>query len=428
MNNDWITQLKNLADGHQQTPPEGLLDDVRQQMASRKLMPASSAATPRLTLLRRRWWMGAAAAGLLLAGIGLTRYLHTDRPAQPGTQPLAAAPTAVASPARPTGHPATPNAGRPTSPLAATTQPATAYAPMANTDTPTASAPALAATPSVRTTSDPDQPLPGTPSGTPATEQPTAAASQPHRPTTDARTPDWPTADTYQSAARNRHALELAAYLGPQSSPSALTNQPDAMLASNTYGMDRNPTMLNTTVLFAKAALPPVIREHHDRPVRIGLSVGYRLTSRWRLLTGLTYTRLHSEFSEESSSYMRSTDQTLHYVGIPVSAAYDLWHTRHLRLYAKAGVEIEKLVSGKAIVQQTYSLPLPRTTEKLTQHSPLFSTCAAAGVEYQPVKRVSIFAEPGTTYHFSNGSDLRSAYTAHPLDFSLSIGLRIRVK
>ncbi len=164
--------------------------------------------------------------------------------------------------------------------------------------------------------------------------------------------------------------------------------------------------------------------EHH-LPIRMGITLAYRLDDRWSIETGVTYTRLSSDTKEGTESNYLTGNQRLHYVGIPVNVKYNAISFSRLSLYASAGVLTEKCVSGD--LTRGYVINnANRKTEKLTIESkPLqFSVNAAAGVQYDVVKNIGIFVEPGLSYYFDDRSSLSTIYKDKPLNFSLNLGLR----
>ena len=209
----------------------------------------------------------------------------------------------------------------------------------------------------------------------------------------------------------------------------AIPSVATALYNSDLLEAAAEPSSYNNGALLKSYNLPAVTHERHHRPIKIGVSVAFALSRRWSLQTGLTYSRLNSTFEHESPTALRHTNQQLHYVGIPVSASYSMWQGHGINVYVKGGAAIEKLVKGKATTTQTYG---PTTyepkTETIKENRPVMSTHAAAGVEYAPIKGLSIFAEPGAELYFNNGSGLRSSYTDKPLNFNLNIGLRFSVK
>ena len=121
-----------------------------------------------------------------------------------------------------------------------------------------------------------------------------------------------------------------------------------------------------------------------------------------------------------------NSKQKLHYIGIPVSLSYNLWQTKHFNLYLIAGGEAEKLVKGQKESIKKEANKTNTYTENVHDNNLIFSTNAAAGIEYQAGKHISLFAEPGVSYYFKNGSSIESHYTDKPLNFNLNLGIRIR--
>jgi len=142
---------------------------------------------------------------------------------------------------------------------------------------------------------------------------------------------------------------------------------------------------------------------HHEvryhQPVRLGVSLRYRLDDRWSVESGLLYTLLVTDVDRE--------EQRHSYIGLPMNLGYQLWASRRFGLYLSAGATIEKMLDA----------------------SPWqFSLNAAAGVDYQLTDRLSLYAEPGVGYYFPDGSGIPTVYQHRPFNFDLSIGLRIDLK
>ncbi len=161
------------------------------------------------------------------------------------------------------------------------------------------------------------------------------------------------------------------------------------------------------------------VRMHHQMPIRLGLSLSYALNRSWAVETGLSYSRLRSDYNERDYFY----DQTLHYVGVPLRVVYNVWSHRRFSLYAAAGGMLEKCVAGKAkegyddgkSQELRYSLD-----EKRWQ----WSVNASVGLQYKLASFAGIYVEPGVSHYFDNASSLSNIYKDSPTRFSLQIGLR----
>ena len=117
--------------------------------------------------------------------------------------------------------------------------------------------------------------------------------------------------------------------------------------------------------------------------------------------------------------------QTLHYLGIPLNVNFHIWQNRWMDVYASAGGMLEKCVGGKIRSDYVYGGNVRDTeTEKLNIRPLQWSVGASAGLQFRLSGIVGLYLEPGVIYHFRNGSGVESAYSVHPLNFNLNLGLR----
>ena len=107
-------------------------------------------------------------------------------------------------------------------------------------------------------------------------------------------------------------------------------------------------------------------RQKHYQPISFGLSVSYPLMSNLSLSTGITYTRLRSDFASIINGSSISQEQTLHYLGFPLNVQYRLFHRGGLNIYLS-----------------------------------------------------------GVKYYFDNGSRLHNFFKNKPTSFNLQVGLRL---
>ena len=47
-----------------------------------------------------------------------------------------------------------------------------------------------------------------------------------------------------------------------------------------------------------------------------------------------------------------------------------------------------------------------------------------AGVQYDLASGIGLYAEPGISYYFDDGSDIETIYKEKPLNFNLNLGVR----
>lgn len=166
----------------------------------------------------------------------------------------------------------------------------------------------------------------------------------------------------------------------------------------------------------------------HHLPIRIGLSVAYALTDRLSISSGLTYTRLSSDIKDASRESKYIGEQRLHYVGIPVNVSYKVASFRWLGLYGTAGVLAEKCVSGTTDEGYVENNTMKYTNTHDISSKPLqMSVNAGVGIQFDFIDNVGIYAEPGLSYYFDDGSALQTIYKEKPLNFNLNVGVRFKL-
>lgn len=166
----------------------------------------------------------------------------------------------------------------------------------------------------------------------------------------------------------------------------------------------------------------------HHLPIRIGLSVAYALTDRLSISSGLTYTRLSSDIKDASRESKYIGEQRLHYVGIPVNVSYKVASSRWISLYGTAGVLAEKCVSGTTDEGYVENNTMKYTNTQDISSKPLqMSVNAGVGIQFDIIDNVGIYAEPGLSYYFDDGSALQTIYKEKPLNFNLNVGVRFKL-
>lgn len=399
MNDNWTKDIKRLAENHVRNVPEGLLDDVKSEMLRRGLMPK---AQPTKVVVLRRWRYAAAAAIVaLVAGIGLTTFRHTGGSNQ----------TAVVEPQRSvpdteiliTGGQESGIKERLIAQVArravaadkerallqenATTQPADTTVLVAQNETPQ-------------------------PANKPQPNRTVGSTSRDNIPHTSARNRD--------------SSWSVGAYCGGAANVDQAGANPVFLTQSDGYGVS-SPVYFDSK---SQAQMEEIgnKKESHHQTVKVGVSLRYNLDNRWSLQTGVTYTRLTSDFTEETGATTIDTKQKLDYIGIPINVSYNIWQNRHLIIYATAGGAVEKLINGAVTTETTVS-PTQTTVsgDDVTENRPVFSAGLAAGIEYKANQYLSVYAQPGVTRHFGNGSGIKSIYTDKPLNMELNLGVRINI-
>jgi hypothetical protein len=158
----------------------------------------------------------------------------------------------------------------------------------------------------------------------------------------------------------------------------------------------------------------------HKQPISVGLSVTYRLNRRWFLESGVVYTKLTSDFNRQLEGNTLTTEQTLHYVGIPLKVGYSVWSNRHLNTYVTAGGQMDFNVSAKMSTEGT--------SRNIKRDRTQWSTNTSLGVQYNFNSQLGLFVEPGIKYYFNNGSDVQNFFKDKHFNFNLQLGFRFTLK
>lgn len=166
----------------------------------------------------------------------------------------------------------------------------------------------------------------------------------------------------------------------------------------------------------------------HKMPVKLGLTARYAFTNLLGIESGLTYSLLQSDIqrgSESTTGAWSSSDQTLHYLGVPLNLTFNFLNSKHVDVYASAGGMME--FGGKGSIKTTDHLHNSMTSthqNAITPKGLLWSVNATAGVQVNVLPSLGIYVEPGMSHHFKNDRQPRSSYTDKPTNFALGFGLR----
>ena len=159
--------------------------------------------------------------------------------------------------------------------------------------------------------------------------------------------------------------------------------------------------------------------KHHYHPMSFGLSVGYNLTPRLTLTTGMVYTYASSDFTSSAAGDDIVETQRLHYIGVPLNVKYKVWGNSAIHTYATAGCQADFNVSAKI---QTSDITTDADKDR-TQ----WSVGGAVGFQYNIIPRMGIYAEPGVRYYIDNKSSVETIFKEKKLNFNLQLGVRVEL-
>ena len=166
----------------------------------------------------------------------------------------------------------------------------------------------------------------------------------------------------------------------------------------------------------------------HKMPVKLGLTARYAFTNLLGIESGLTYSLLQSDIkrgSESTTGAWSSSDQTLHYLGVPLNLTFNFLNSRYIDVYASAGGMMEFGVKGSIKTTDHLHNSMTSTHQNaITPKGLLWSVNATAGVQVNVLPSLGIYVEPGMSHHFKNDRQPRSSYTDRPTNFALGFGLR----
>ena len=213
---------------------------------------------------------------------------------------------------------------------------------------------------------------------------------------------------------KRKTKILLAAYTsatGGSSASSPMVNSADLAFAS-ALAMSKN-TLLNDFSPARSMLLYPFDpgSMKHYMPLRFGLNADVALNRNLSATMGLSYSFLHSE----NDGGMVDYDQKLHYLGIPLGLNLTFWRNGNFSTYAYGGAEIQWLVKGKFKTEMT--------TTSLSEGKPQLSANAGLGVSYAFTRWGRFFIEPGASYYFDNGTEIKNIYKERKFDFLLNVGI-----
>ena len=263
---------------------------------------------------------------------------------------------------------------------------------------------------------------------TPSTSQPlNPSTSQPHTPSTSllAYTPADNSRGRHEGAAA-RWTLSTSATtgMGASSVTNSTATYVEAVGPDNVIWAD-NP-QLGIGIFNQGKSVKAEYK--HRLPVRVGLNVAYRLTDRLSVESGVSYTRLSSDMKDGTKDNYSSGSQKLDYIGVPLNVKYRAFGYRRLSVYASAGLLTEKCVSGKTTHEYVISGEKKKhEAEDVTAKPWQLSVNAALGAQFDVLRNVGVYVEPGVSYYFDDRSTLSTIYKEKPLNFNLNLGVRYTI-
>ena len=199
-----------------------------------------------------------------------------------------------------------------------------------------------------------------------------------------------------------------------------LANNPDAM-SDKTRSVVMRIALNNAN----RPGEDKILRtSHHQMPVTWSLAFKYKLNHRFGLESGLSYSRLNSDFEMGTDGNTIRERQAIHYLGIPVKGIYNMYSRQRWGLYGSVGLTTEIPVHS-TLHSDFYVNGQYEVSDKATFRAPWqFSTTLGLGLQYNFTPNIGLFTEPSLQYFIPMKTDIETYRTEHPFTFSLPLGIR----
>lgn len=251
------------------------------------------------------------------------------------------------------------------------------------------------------------------------------STSQPHNPSTSllAYTPADNSRGRHEGAARWTLSTSAMTGMGASSVTNSTATYVEAVGPDDVMWAD-NP-QLGIGIFNQGKSVKTEYK--HRLPVRVGINVAYRLTDRLSVESGVSYTRLSSDMKDGTKDNYSSGSQKLDYIGVPLNVKYRAFGYRRLSVYASAGLLTEKCVSGKTTHEYVINGEKKHEAEDVAAKPWQLSVNAALGAQFDVLRNVGVYVEPGVSYYFDDRSTLSTIYKEKPLNFNLNLGVRYTI-
>ena len=275
-----------------------------------------------------------------------------------------------------------------------------------------------------------DLPTPQEPTSTPVSEPPALRQTETKDlPTTLPEIPLEEQPAPLVSHDRWRGTLALSAYgAGGLNSTTTSTYHPNPKaLSASVNGVEWADAPI-LGIMLLNSSKPTQRTLTHHIPIRAGINVAYQVHPRVSLETGIAYACLLADGQEGTSDNYIATQQTLHYVGVPLNLRCNIYTWRQLDIYASLGGLAEKCISGYTTTEYVLKKQTQTTeTERISDKPWQFSANISAGIQYNFSRWAGLYLEPGAAYYFDDRSTLQTIHKQRPFNFNLNLGIRFSI-
>ncbi len=165
-------------------------------------------------------------------------------------------------------------------------------------------------------------------------------------------------------------------------------------------------------------------KSKHNLPFTASLMVNIPLTERLALETGLSYSLLRSTFDHGNVTFYQHTQQTLHYLGLPMHLHYSFICRNRWRLYGLAGLQVDFPISAKAEITQQAPYGSSSPTINHLSAPVQFAPVLGLGAQLNLSQHAALFVQPSLQWYIPTGSAIKTYRSEHPLTFAIPFGFR----
>ncbi len=161
----------------------------------------------------------------------------------------------------------------------------------------------------------------------------------------------------------------------------------------------------------------PTTPPRHFFPFRAGLSVGYPISERTRITSGLDYSLYSSQIEVYAENQYKWVTQKVHYLGIPFRVDLSILSGNRYDIYIGGGLEAELCLAGTVDGRRVYGCDGIE-----------FSLLGAAGAQWMMTKHAGLYLEPTLSWLPLADDIIPKTYrTEHPVMFSVIFGIRFMI-
>lgn len=173
-----------------------------------------------------------------------------------------------------------------------------------------------------------------------------------------------------------------------------------------------------------RGGIVPITKPSFSIPLTFGLQAQYPVSDFLAIGLGVNYTFLKSSYQaliDNSSQGM--VEESLHYIGVPISLYVNILKSNSFQCYFDGGVAIEKGVKMSSRIEDIFSGVQYRSG---SVQGLQYSANVGIGVQYLFNDLVGIYFDPSLVYFFNSNQPF-SIRTAQPLQLELELGLRFNL-